>query len=394
MITKFARGVYFPWETINPWNLFEDRVRDLASKNVNLIWTTNGPSDLATIKRFVTYANSYGINVILGSGSWYVGDWNYTEPDIAIKKFNVLKSLWDNLSLAERPLAFSISDEPTSSVDKVDELATLCQSYNIPSCFVGIPSTYATTKERIGVDFSGVDSYPFFAAGLDSNPPTGDRALEYHLKNISLSRGNLNFPQMFQSWSGPARQETDGTVTLLPGCLHVWKQPTKEQSRWMILASIAAGNVGTVCFAYGAYGEFIPNPDAKLPSYSNVTVETPTNSPATLVSMPQYQHGVQSDEMVRCYTRIKNWNIQKVEFVKSVEINNSQPGDIASIIKLNGVEHLVVVTSPNRPKRSWLSLKSGRWIWSTYSGCPSAFTFFGTTWIPSIDSGEIGIYRI
>lgn len=394
MLNKFMTGVYFPWETINYGNPLEDRVRDLASKNVNTIWTTNGPNDLATIKRLVTYARSYGIDVILGSGYWYVGDWNYNQPNIAQSKFDVLKSLWDNLSTSERPFAFSISDEPYSSVDQVAELAVLCNSYNIPTCFVGIPSTYATTKDRIKTVFSGVDSYPFFANGLDSNPPVGDRALESHLRYIALAKGNLNFPQMFQTWSGPARQENDGSVTLLPGCLHIWRQPTKEQARWQILASIASGNMGTICFAYGAYGEFIPNPADKPNSKPNVTQEYMTGSPATLVSMPKYQHGIQSAEMERCYTRVKDWRIRTVEFVQSVPVINAQPGDIASIIKINGADHLVVVTSPNRPKRSWLSIKSSRWIRSVYTGCPSAFAFFGTTWIPSIESGEIGIYAI
>jgi hypothetical protein len=394
MISKFMTGVYFPWETINPANLLEDRVKDLASKNVNTIWTTNGPSDLATIKRLVTYARSYGINVILGSGYWYVGDWNYTEADIVSKKFQVLQNLWDSLSRLEKPLAFSISDEPFSSVDQVAELAVLCQSYNIPTCFVGIPSTYAATKEKIKTGFSGVDSYPFFANGLETNPPVGDKALESHLRYLALARGNVNFPQMFQTWDGPARQENDGTVTLLPGCLHIWRQPTREQARWQIWASVAYGNMGTICFAYGAYGEFIPNPLAQPNKRPNVTQEYMTNSPATLVSMPKYQHGIQSFEMERCYTRIKNWRIEKVEYVRDVRVNNGQPGDIASIVKLNGLEHLIVVTSPNRPKRSWLSVNLGRQIRSTYTGCPSAFAFFGTAWIPSIESGEIGIYRI
>lgn len=390
MLNDFSTGFYLPYETVNSNNTIGSIVTRLVNAGINTIWITNGPTDLHSISTLVNICNTNGIKVILGSGKWYILDSMNPNDDIVENKFQTIKDIWNGLSIEDRPFAFAISDEPVSSLNFVAKLADKCNNSNIPVTFV-VNNAASNQASVINAPFYALDYYGFFAAGLDSNPPQGDAALlAYHrvMKNIS---GNICMPQAFQSWHGPAKYDINGyDIVLLPGAKQYWRFPTVEELKWQVNSSVVLGANGCLMFAYGAAGEFVPNPS--LPPVLNGIIKTVrTYAPATLVSFPQYLSGEHLDAVVTEFKNIKNCNLKNVKYISDLGINSPKAGDKASLISVNNKRYIAIVASPYYKERN-ITIQTFSFVKKVVGNSPKPFWFFSLS--VKLKPGQLGLYEI
>ena len=304
MTVKY-RGVYWPGETMRylRTETLAEQLDELKRANVNLVWITNGYEHPGEWQTLVRLASDRGIQVLAGRGSWYVSDKNASNPETVNLAFARLQLLQAPIPQEDLPLAWVIGDEPTTfqALTKLGQLAGLCKGAGIKTAAVTVPAFIEDMgKLAPKLDFFAMDHYPFFAKGLPSNPPQGLQAILTYsnqvakmIKACPKEATSITICQAFQSWEGPAEEEADGSITLLPGAKPIWRPPTYWEVYFQAVIAGWHGSQGVVFFAYGLNGYFVPDPNAiaPFPPGNAVLVRTPTNATVSLVSWPRNLKG-------------------------------------------------------------------------------------------------------
>ena len=255
------------------------RVTSVARSNCNVAWITNLPDDPAVLAQYVREFRSRGIEVIAGSGRWYVGSWNYQTAGIADQQLATIQRLRSALPADAQPWKWSLADEPPpEALPTLKQLADKCQAAGIPTIGVQVPEYHAATVDRLGSSIPALacDVYPFFVPGLASNPPYGPAAL-------------TRAKEHYAATAGRSRSAEIAPLMMVQGFVEpsLFAMPSPSRIRWQIWASVAAGNQGVVTFAHG------------------VPWELPGGEAASLVDLRTETHTAQGEAVAAVYGRLK-----------------------------------------------------------------------------------------
>jgi hypothetical protein len=255
------------------------RVTSVAKGNGNVAWITNLPDDPTVITQYVREFRSRGIEVVAGSGHWYVGAWNYDRPGVADEQFATIQRLRSTLPADAQPWKWSLADEPPpEALPTLRQLADKCRAAGVPTIAVQVPEYHAATVDRLGSSIPSLacDVYPFFVPGLPSNPPYGPAALirakEHYAATVTRSRtAGISPLMMVQGFADES----------------LFAMPSPARVRWQLWAAVAAGHQGVVTFAHG------------------VPWELPGGQAASLVDLRTETHTVQGEAVAAVYGRLK-----------------------------------------------------------------------------------------
>lgn len=364
------RGVYSDWSVVLQTAgsdagipaAIERRI-DSMSRDANLIWWTNLPDDPARLAHVVRYARAKGIESVLGSGYWYAGTWGDSgggeEPrpvryarlqgglpaearvawrvGLFSQQFSTLSRLHRALPADARPLAWSIADEPPpEAVPTLKRLAERCRAAGIPTTCVSVPEYHAAVIDGLGgtVPLIACDVYPFFEAGLPSNPPLGPAALE---RTVRTYRDVI------------ARSRRAGVTPILMtqgfGYPGLFAQPTPAQVRWQSWAAIACGSPGAITFAHG-----VPWVTADGAPASLVEPRSETLTAIGMANSETFSRVGQLQPLLRGAA------------LESPPVWSGSPaaGDVAGLYRLSGGKRLlIVVADPDQSGPRTLSLTVG-----------------------------------
>lgn len=331
------------------------RAESIAGTGANVAWITNLPDDPAVIARYVTELRARGVEIVAGSGHWYIGSWNYArtgEPitlpyrhlrltgarlawraGVIDQQFATIQRLRAAIPADAQPWRWSLGDEPPpESLAALQQLAGKCRDADIPTTMVQVPEYHAQTLTTIGnrIPVVSCDVYPFFQPGLPSNPPYGPAALTWFRNNcrdvVARSKSAGVTPVlMTQGFGGDA----------------LFRMPTPAQTRWQVWAAIANGSPGAIVFAHGMAS---PDGGPTPPMASLVDWQGPTESltPA----------GV---EIAKTYGRLQSVEslLQGSTIETGPTITLPAAGDVAAYVRTaTGRRLLIVVADPDQPQRT------------------------------------------
>lgn len=330
----FPRGVYVDHGTtlqsakyveFSVTRAITRRVNSVARSNSNVAWITNLPDDPTVIAQYVREFRSRGIEVVAGSGHWYVGSWNYDRPGVADQQFATIQRLRSALPANAQPWKWSLADEPPpEALPTLKQLADKCKAAGIATIAVQVPEYHAATVDRLGsfIPSLACDVYPFFQPGLSSNPPYGPAALtrakEYYAASVSRSRtAGISPLMMTQGFADES----------------LFAMPSPARVRWQLWAAVAAGHQGVVTFAHG------------------VPWELPGGQAASLVDLRTESHTVQGEAVAAVYGRLRlaEGRIAGAT-AESPPVWGAAalPGDcVASLRSVAGKRLLIVVSDPD-----------------------------------------------
>ena len=269
------------------------------------------------------------------------------------------------LEAGPRPFAFTIADEPTGRyMDVFGRYAAAVKAARIPATTTVMWGDIdGAAAKASSLPWLCVDFYPFFGS---HHGPRGDNSYSWferivrHIVRATQRRGQIPWvmAQAYQEIWGPARLESDGRVTVLPGGGQHWLMPTPAQIRWQAWTAAALGAKGVFFFAYGVPS--IPNPGAQpIKEPWAVAMPTPTGGPTSLVSYPDFRPGAQFEAMGKVFAEIEPVGpillglraADEPGQILAPEQTPSFAGDILSVLAdpASGALYAAVVASPRRP---------------------------------------------
>lgn len=332
------------------------RAASVASTSVNVAWVTNLPDDAATIEAYVRAFRVRGVEIVAGGGSWYAG----YRP--ASQQIATLTALNAALPADARPWRWSLGDETTpAALTDLRTIADACVTAGIPTTLVQVPEYHAQTLTTLGsrIPVVSCDPYPFFQAGLPSNPPQGPAALTWFRSNcrdvVARSKtSGVNPIIMTQGFGG------DG----------LFRVPTLAQTRWMVWTAIAAGSPGAIVFAHG-----MPSPDGG-----------PTPPPQSLVDWQRQTEVLTpaGEEVAKTFRRL-----QSVETLLQGSATETGPaitapaaGDVSAFVRTaSGRRLLIVVADPDQPQRTLkMTLPGASSVTPIASSTGGSFTVLPWPW--------------
>ena len=237
------------------------RADSVAACNVNVAWITNLPNDPATVSRYVTAFRERGIEIVAGSGHWYIGEWNYARTggsiygpyrhlraaigervsyrvNVADDQVATIMRLIEGMPVNARPWKWSLADEPPpSALSALRQLADRCRRAGIPTTLVQVPEYHQQTLTALGASVPLVceDVYPWFKPGLGPVDPVAWCKTE-QLASVSRCRTAGVQPLIMTQGFGDAS---------------LFALPSLSRTRWQIWSAVAAGSPGVVVFAHG-----------------------------------------------------------------------------------------------------------------------------------------------
>jgi hypothetical protein len=347
------------------------RLDSIARTNVTCVWWTSLPDDEGLLKKYFLEHRLRGMSAIAGSGAWYISAGNYQTPGIVDTQFNNLKRLHDAIPASDRPLAWSLGDEPIpAALPNLKLLADRCKTAGIPTTLVNVPEYIGQTNTVVGNSTPSqcLDFYPFFVPGLSSNPPYGQAALTgvitQQLNHVQRSVAARIRPQFM----------TQGYSDLV---LHTL--PTSSQTEWQIWSSFMAGIRDNFVFIHG------------MPSNDGIVTPTP--------SLVDWRRDVemltpQGIAVQDVYRRLKPHTalLGRWALDSRPTITAANAGDCAAIYRDGTKRYLIVMADPDKPQRT-MYLAMPHWTATSIAGGPVGFNWFGNFWI-TLPPGSGNIWEV
>jgi len=301
-------GVYFAVEDLwseygaQRWDKFDAALDDMAAHNINTVWLVN--ANAAFMAEFARRAALRDIYLVACPGEIGLRSMLELTEEQWRASIEAAKAIWGDAPL---PVAWGIYDEPlVTDILKLKRFIEVFHEVwpNEPIATVLFWPDMSPYFANIGLEYLCADHYAFRPHW------TADQSFSsWRVSGTHFTQDVEPYPtkpwymgQQFQELTaGDFTVDSNGLITILPGCGATWYYPSPAQSQWQVWAAIAYGNKGYYQFVYcypHSRGLTTTNP---LYTYTQ-TVET--NAPVGMVTYPDLGSTAQYEATAEAYGKM------------------------------------------------------------------------------------------